>query len=211
MIKLEKTDTPPVLTASSARWTDELLRQIAEGDVTDAVRYRYRDAGIRAALVLETSGKCAYCESLMMAVSFAHIEHIVPRARKPELSFEWPNLTLVCEQCNNNKRDYYDENAPVVNPYTEEPSEHLLFVGPLVTHLTEQPGLLTIHVLDLNRGTLLDRRREKIEQLLALIDRWIRMPAGGLKNFLWAEIESFAAPTAELSATATSFLRARGF
>lgn len=210
MIKLNKTPTPPVLTTNGVKWTQELLAQLEGGVATDAARHRYRDAGIKAALIAETNRKCAYCESYLLHVAFGHIEHILPRSGHPELSFEWINLTLACEQCNNRKSDYDSTTEPLVNPYTDDPAEHLLFAGNLVTHLSDQPGLVTVLTLDLNRDTLLDRRREKIEQLLLLIDKWNGLSDGSLKSFVWDEIEHQAAPTAELSATAASYLRARG-
>lgn len=41
--------------------------------------------------------RCAYCESdLLRESGRPHVEHFVQRKRRPELSFEWPNLFRSC-------------------------------------------------------------------------------------------------------------------
>jgi len=133
MIKLNKTGEPDVLLRNKASWTAEYLRQVAAGrGVSPTVAGRYRHEDIKSQLVTETSGKCAYCESKMLHVAFGDIEHIRPKSVNPDLTFEWENLTLVCSVCNNNKRDYDSPTEPLINPYIDNPSDHLRAYGPMV-------------------------------------------------------------------------------
>ena len=44
---------------------------------------------------------CSYCER----TGDLHIEHVVPRSRRPDLAEEWTNFLLGCANCNGTKRD----------------------------------------------------------------------------------------------------------
>ena len=62
-------------------------------------------------------------------LNLGDIEHILPKCKdaRPDLYVEWSNLTLACEVCNRvNKRDYYNPNIPLVNPYEDNPNEFFI-------------------------------------------------------------------------------------
>lgn len=92
----------------------------------------------------------------------------------PELYVEWTNLTLACEVCNRtNKKDYYNPSDPLINPIADEPDKYLMAFGPFIYQVPgERKGELSIAILDLNRSELIERRKEKIENLLPLVDKW---------------------------------------
>lgn len=171
MIKLTKQPEPAVLAANSVKWTAELIAALATSDGASKVqKNKYNKKEIKEAIVIETHGKCAYCESKMRHVSPGDIEHIVPKSLSPELSFAWDNLTLACTTCNTNK-----SNKPgIIDPYLDEPTEHLLFSGPMIFKKNgSQLGFQSIKFLDLNRFELISKRAEKlssVERMLASID-----------------------------------------
>ena len=66
------------------------------------VKKKYDDPLNKEALRKSTSGKCMYCESKMEHISYAHVEHIKPKSKFPELEFEWTNLGFSCQICNTN-------------------------------------------------------------------------------------------------------------
>src|ERR1700722_9410453 len=104
MIKINKLPAPAILVEKSTEWTNALLEKISKGEKpTDAESNRYRHAKIKQALLDETHGKCAYCESKLRHIAYGDIEHVVPKSVRPELSFDWQNLTLACDVCNTNK------------------------------------------------------------------------------------------------------------
>src|SRR5437660_11067609 len=104
MIKLSKTDEPAVLIERKADWTRTLVEKGARGEEpSDGEKNRYRHPDIKQALIAETHGKCAYCESKLLHITYGDVEHIVPKSAKIELSFQWKNLTLACDRCNTNK------------------------------------------------------------------------------------------------------------
>jgi uncharacterized protein (TIGR02646 family) len=104
MIKLLKGDKPQVLKDNAATWGKTLVDKKARGEKpTDPDKARYRHPDIKVALIAETHGKCAYCESKLLHIAYGDIEHITPKSVKIELSVEWQNLTLACDRCNTNK------------------------------------------------------------------------------------------------------------
>jgi len=92
----------------------------------------YKHPTNKYALISASHGKCMYCESKVTHVYYGDVEHIQPKAIFPHLEFVWENLGFVCAKCNGIKQDKYDTKIPFINPYTEEPSAHLLALGTLI-------------------------------------------------------------------------------
>lgn len=185
MIRLAKGQKPQVLEDHADEWRDEVLELLAANeDPTPYQKGRYNRPEIKSAVIEETSGKCAYCESKILHVDFGDIEHILPKKERPELWFEWSNLTLACSVCNNKKRAYYDDSLPLVDPYEDEPEERIIFLGPLARAFPGDPrALMTERELELNRPKLIERRTERLDQLLALASL-IEQADGPVKELL---------------------------
>jgi hypothetical protein len=70
MIRLQKTAKPDILVNSAAAWTKVLTDHQAAGTKpTDSEKARYRHAEVKAALLVETVEKCAYCESKLRHIA----------------------------------------------------------------------------------------------------------------------------------------------
>src|SRR5687767_6767398 len=119
MIGLRKTDPPTYLLERIVGWTADLLAAMNSGNeqARRQIERRYNRPPIKEALLAETHGKCAYCESRIGSAGFPRIDHIKPRREAPELTFAWDNLTIACEACNGAKGDYWDPRMPLLNPY----------------------------------------------------------------------------------------------
>src|SRR4051794_19317694 len=106
MIKLKKGKQPQVLADNAADWTKIVVDKLVAGvKPTKTEKGRYNHPEVKTALVAETQGKCAYCESKIRHVSYGDIEHVVPKSDDPNKWFDWLNLTLACDVCNTNKLD----------------------------------------------------------------------------------------------------------
>ena len=128
-----------------------------------AVAGGYRHQDVKISIKAETSDKCAYCESKITHVYWGDIEHIYPVDARPELRFDYGNLTLSCAPCNNYKGAYYNPQAPIVHPYTDDPADHLVGLGTLVWQRNgSEVGQRTITLLRLNRPTLCEQRMERL-------------------------------------------------
>jgi hypothetical protein len=212
MIKLDKGPIPGVLAANFVAWTQEYLQYAQNGQAAPAnVAFRYRHPNIKAALVNETHEKCSYCESKNRHVSPGETDHIAPRSRRPDLAFTWENLTYTCDECNHSKSDYYNPAEPLINPYDNEPGDHFQFNGPLISHLPgDLMGRRSVRILRLNRTSLFERRRERLEALLPLLDQWAQLPPGDDKELIREEILEQAQEDKEYSAAVTTFLDSFG-
>lgn len=187
MIKLNKLPEPAILTRKKQEWTAECMAAKAAGE--DMGKHnKYRNAEIKTQLEEETSKKCAYCESKMKHVTYGDIEHISPKESFPEKTYEWENLTLACDVCNTNKGTYYSTTAPLLNPYTDTPDNHIWPFGPLILHMqNDVKGETTIIKFALNRGELLERRKERVQGLVALADKYMSS-TGDLKTVLEGQL-----------------------
>lgn len=168
MIRLEKIEKPDVLVQNEDEWEREYKQWINDEDVPKAAKKRYKQEEIKQKLIEETNGKCAYCESKIGSVSYENIEHIKPKSKYYDLVVEWNNLTLSCTRCNNNKGAEYDEQCRPLNPYTDDPSNHLDAAGPMIA-VKSARGQHTKNLLELNRTKLLEERSEFLEVIDELV------------------------------------------
>ena len=161
----------------------------------------YNDPVNKEALRKSTSGKCMYCESKMEPISYAHVEHIKPKSKFPELEFEWTNLGFSCQICNTNKGSKYDETLHFVNPYDEVPEVYLVFLGFYVfPKKGSERGEYTINEIDLNRPGLIDRRKDKLEEIDKFIKSAKRTSNQSLRKKAIEELKKYAETDKEYSA-----------
>ena len=165
---------------------------------------------MKSALVAETHGKCAYCESKLRHISYGDIEHVVPKSDTPDGWFIWSNLTLACDICNTNK-----SNAPIngdvfVDPYEVDPELHFWQIGGMVQ---PKPGCdaaaLTERLLQLNRAELIERRTARLENLMTMIDVIERAKQADLKKILWDDFCKETDSDREYAALAREVVRFR--
>ena len=174
---------------------------------------KYNDPVNKEALRKSTSGKCMYCESKIEHNSFAHIEHIKPKAtdKFPELEFVWDNLGYSCQKCNNEKGDKYDINIPFIDPYIEDPEDHILFFGFFVyAKQGSERGEYTVNEVNLNRIGLIERRKERIDKINAMISAAFRTSNNKLRHQAVIEIKKEAEKDREYSAAVKSLLIVQG-
>jgi hypothetical protein len=206
MIRLSKVGIPKVLAQRGDRWARVLRLRIERGQrpkVSEIDRYKHPE--IKEALILETSGKCAYCESKLTHIAFGHIEHVAPKSRRPDLAFDWENLTLACELCNTKKGVRED----LIDPYVDYPDHHLIFHEAYVFVLPgSDKGLLSQRILDLNRAGLVEQRRDALRALDGLLDRIARTKNSEVRAILKAELEKLAKDKSrEYSAMTDAFVQ----
>ena len=168
MIKLNKTPVPAILAKNAKKWTDVVLEKVRGNEkLTVAEKSHYSHQDIKAAIIRETNGKCAYCESKIRHISYGDVEHVVPKNVEPKLWFEWNNLTLACDVCNTNK----GINVGLVDPYGDDPEKRFVFFGPMVAPMpSDGSAFMTHRILDLNRDALVGRRWEAIEYLMRFLE-----------------------------------------
>ena len=170
---------------------------------------RYDDPVNKDALRKSISGKCMYCESKIEHVSYSHIEHIRPKKKFPELEFVWENLGFSCQVCNGKKGDKYDEATPFINPYDENPEDHIVFLGYLsYPKQGSERGEYTIREIELNRADLVESRKNKFDGIEKMIKSTYRTSNTSLRNQAITELKKEVGNEKEFSAMVKSVLSA---
>lgn len=213
MIQITKLAKPQVLVDNALNWTKTVMNYVNNGQkIPDNHKNKYSHTDIKNQVKLETKEKCVYCESHVTHQYPGDIEHIIPKAIYPRLTFNWSNLTFACYWCNNGKRDYVEKNeAKLINPYKDKISEHLHFFGPLMMHINQSKrGEITWKQIKLNRKELIDRRIDKIKELQNLIDKYDREIVPALKAILLNEIKEFCETEREFSYVCICYLKEKG-
>ncbi len=147
----------------------------------DAKNYKY--PANKEALQKANFDKCMYCESKISHVYYGDVEHIKPKSKFPELEFEWENHGFICARCNGIKKDKFFEDSQFIDPYIEDPEEHILAIGVLIKHKRgSEKGEFTINEIELNRNELVERRKEKIDALEKAINSCFRTRNESLRN-----------------------------
>lgn len=176
-----------------------------------SLRTNYKHPENKEALKNASHGKCMYCESQVSHVYFGDVEHIRPKAqgKHPELMFEWSNLGYCCARCNNSKSDEFDDACPLIDPYSENPGEHLLAFGPLLRPKRgSERGALTIITVDLNRPELVERRDIRLGELQNAIDACYRTTSNAVRQVLLAALEEEGSESKEFSMCAAALITA---
>jgi hypothetical protein len=208
MISLRKNTNPSILMQKGKEWTDELLSFIYNGQkVPSSVQGRYRHQEIKETLIKETYGKCAYCESKILHIDYGDIEHIEPKMKVPEKTFDWNNLTLSCNKCNLKKKEYYNPCLPLLNPYKDNPEKEILFMGPFPF---AKPGSdkakITIKRLNLDRAELIERRKDHLKKIEPLLELYEKTIDEELRVEIKKDILYFIEPDQEYSSMVSNLL-----
>jgi len=165
------------------------------------------------ALRIASNDKCMYCESKISHIDHAHVEHIKPKANNkfPELEFNWNNLGYACPKCNNNKSDKYCCECPYIDPYSENPAEHLYAFGTLLFQRNgSERGEITIRDIQLNRPELVEKRAERIREMQKALNACFRTQNLALREYALQQLQQEGDRDKEYSIFVQAFLEANG-
>lgn len=147
-------------------------------------------------------GKCGYCETKIESYVTGTVDRYRPNngvRDKNEyhqdlywwLTFEWDNLIYSCKECNqykgnyfpikgiraSNQNDHYENELPLLlNPYLDEPENHLNYIYNDFNHINAltNEGNQTIELLRLNRTDLIDGRKNASIEVKNAVESLIR-------------------------------------
>lgn len=216
MIKLQRAPAPTYLS----------VEKVAEltAEFKSSGKSVWNQHHIKEPLLSSSFGKCAYCECPLETESnYMEVEHFEDKKGKPEKVVDWENLLPSCKKCNSSKGTHDVVADPIVNPYRDDPKDHLALRLYRLRGISEI-GACTIQVTNLNHSDRLVFSRYKIgEKVSELIETsWERWRAYQVavdtrtKNRLLGVVEgllrecvpqaSYAASTATMLLTDSSFL-----
>ncbi|ELA4928479.1 HNH endonuclease [Vibrio vulnificus] len=162
MIKLVRGSKPDYL-------TDEKEKELT-AEYISSKKAVWNNEKIKSALLLSSHGKCAYCESPLTTESnYMEVEHFEDKKHNPNKVVVWENLLPSCKKCNGAKGTHNVTAEPIINPFEDDPKEHLSLR--LYRFRGKTPkGQTTIEVTNLNHSSRLVFSRyeigEKIDELL---------------------------------------------
>lgn len=155
-----------------------------------------------------------YCEVNPEDGSYPAVEHIKPKESFPGLVLQWDNLGWCCTRCNTNKGKYWKEHEDlkILNPYEDDPADHIKYAGPLmITSMGGQRGKNTIRQLRLNRESLFLSRSKRVEELDERIQNWDREDHPDKKTVLQEDIQDLLSQDSEFCAALRAFAALRNF
>lgn len=129
---------------------------------------------IKIPLLKSSHNKCAYCECFIHEESkYMEVEHFEDKHNNPNKVVEWENLLPSCKKCNGSKSTHDVLAEPIVNPYIDDPKEHLAFKLYRLKGITVK-GKTSIIVNNLNDHERMVQVRfdigEKIQELLSIAE-----------------------------------------
>lgn len=119
MIKLELTKAPSKLTGKLIK--DKTNKFKLDGtDVWNGFKW------LKEAVYDMSFGKCVYSESkLGEEGKYPELDHFYPKSLYPDDVMKWGNLLLSNKKCNTTKSNLDPAKEPIINPFEDDPKEHL--------------------------------------------------------------------------------------
>jgi len=152
-----------------------------------------------------------YCESKINHVSYPNVEHIAPKSKYPEKTYEWENLGLACQVCNTCKGTKYNVQNSPIDPYDDDPSNHIYVFGET---LRPKPGSdrgkITIRDVNLNRAGLIEARRRRLNIIQSLAENYKRTTDPDTKEMFLQELSIEAKRNNEYKIFVDAMLREMG-
>ena len=205
MIRIERTPEVPATLqdqGKSARAELEAAHERGERDFTFTNKI-YGANDVKETLKTMQHDKCAFCEAKITHIQYGDVEHFRPKGgwcqndedtlHRPGyywLAYEWQNLLLACQLCNQrHKRNLFPLDDPAkrasshqddiepeqpvfINPTLENPEQHVTFHGADPTPVNgSKRGRETIRALGLHRPELREIRAKHLERL----ETWKRL------------------------------------
>ena len=157
MRHLDRLSEPEILTQKKAEWLQNFL---ASGKPRPD-NSKYGNPKIRETLNIISFHKCYYCETKLKGQA-AEIDHYIEVAFDKNGAFEWENLYLSCDNCNDKKPHKEIKVQDALNPFLhtdQQIQEHITFNDEIICIKNDSRiGHNTIQKFRLDTKTL-DQKR----------------------------------------------------
>lgn len=114
MIHINRLPKPDILERKEKEWTEKFLN--SDKERPDASKYRHKE--ILSQLMSSSHSKCFYCECLLKGEP-SEIDHNIEVTIDRSKAFEWENLYLSCENCNNKLDENKIHKAEALDPCSD--------------------------------------------------------------------------------------------
>jgi len=184
---IKRYEKPKILETKQKEWTDKFIE--SQATRPDNSKYGHKD--IKDLLFTMSHNKCFYCETILKG-TVSEIDHYIEISENKQLAYEWENLYLSCENCNNKISNKNITVTETLNPCIDSDSEiekHIYFEDELITFLTEK-GELTIKKYKLSSTNLDYLRLKELQRFKnILLDFKNKQISESRKSLIKKEIE----------------------
>lgn len=163
MRHIERLPIPKILDDKQEEWQKKFEEKLVSNPKArpDSSKYGHKD--IRMQLNSCSFNKCFYCESKLVD-ALREIDHYIEVAIDPSLAYEWTNLYLSCNNCNDKLNHEVISVTEALNPCVdsdEEIQKHISFEKECIcSNPGSIKGLKTIQKFRLDSDAL-DLKRSK--------------------------------------------------
>ena len=132
---------------------------------------------IKHVLLANQNDVCGYCGLDLGGTSEGQIEHIAPKAKYPEYTFERGNLVMACHYCNGFSKKgnhhtisnlvvvYTNCTFKLVHPYYDDPSIHYEWIAQdkkIILKGISAKGLYSVKIFKLAEPKMTELRARKV-------------------------------------------------
>lgn len=178
---IQRFSEPKILENKKKEWTEKFIE--SQKYRPDSSKYGHNE--IKNKLLAISHNKCFYCESLLKG-STKEIDHFIEVSEDKNLAYEWENLYLSCDNCNDKIPNKDIPVTDVLDPCKdsdEEIKKHISFEDEQITYYSNK-GEKTIKKFKLSSEKLDLLRSREISNfkniLLVLKDKQIKESRKGL-------------------------------
>ncbi len=125
MINLTRTRDPKLVKLYTGKYFFKKIEKLIDAYFTDnngqvdfEVKGRKQWGNAKDQLILESHGKCAYCEADTTVVAHGDVEHFRPKSKYWWLAYCYDNFTFSCQICN---QIYKGNSFPITGPSLPSP------------------------------------------------------------------------------------------
>ncbi len=125
MIHLNRLPEPDILTQKKDEWTQKFIKSKKKRPDNS----KYAHPTIKESLETISGNKCYYCERKLHGLK-SQVDHYIEVSERKDLAFDWKNLYLSCELCNNKLSNKVIPCSETLNPFSktdEEITKHITF------------------------------------------------------------------------------------
>ena len=163
MIHIDRLPCPGILANTQEEWQQKYEEKLKESPKArpDSSKYAHKD--IRKQLWAMSHGKCFYCESPLVDTP-KEVDHFIEVAADSSMAYEWRNLYLACQNCNDKLPHGAIPVSEVLDPCRDSDKEirsNITYEDEVIRAIPGSPkGMKTIEKYRLNTE-LLDSKRAK--------------------------------------------------
>jgi hypothetical protein len=201
MISITKPKAPQFLNSETVDLAVEKLNEFYAGKDRKQKRYNFPfnkeiDQRLKEQLHKIFFGKCGYCEIRIENAESGYVDRYRPNTGVRDkndyfrdlywwLTFEWDNFIYCCKECNQYKANYFpikgirafqvtdsltDEKPLLLSPYYKNVEDHFTYKDGRLNSESDE-GIQTIELLNLNRSSLINRRKIATLEISSIVDR----------------------------------------